>query len=116
MPNSAVKLRLPPEMNLAPRGINTACSARLHVGTNQVCGLEIYVFDPAHDVDPDATPMFETDAPFPGTLTGSTLEVTDTRLAALMLTEAANSADEDGDAEVRDALTRLARRVGRARR
>jgi len=81
---------------------------RFHVGEIQRSALAMYVFDPAHE------PIFDDDTPFPGRLEGATLEVDDLRAAASWLTDAANSADADNDAEFRDALTAIARRVGRA--
>jgi len=75
----------------------------LRVGRNQLCGLEIYIFDPAHDEDE-----------FPGTLAGFVLTVTDRDRACELLIDAANSADDDKDAPVRDALTTLCARLRRA--
>ena len=74
----------------------------LRVGRNQLCGLEIYIFDPCHDEDN-----------FPGSLAGFVLTVTDRERTCDLLTDAANSAD-DGDAAVRDALTTLCARLRRA--
>lgn len=55
------------------------------------------------------------DPPFPGRRDGSRLWVEPGRSAEAWarLTDAANSADESGWTEHRDALTRLASRVGR---
>lgn len=75
----------------------------LRVGAIQLCGLEIYIFDPAHDEDE-----------FPGTLAGFVLTVTDRERACELLTDAANSADDDRDPAVRDALTTLCARLRRA--
>jgi hypothetical protein len=75
----------------------------LRVGRTQLCGLEIYIFDPCHDDDG-----------FPGTLAGFVLTVTDCERACELLTDAANSADDDKDAPVRDALTTLCARLRRA--
>ena len=75
----------------------------LRVGRNQLCGLEIYIFDPCHDEDN-----------FPGSLAGFVLTVTDRERACDLLTDAANSADDDKDAAVRDALTTLCARLRRA--
>jgi hypothetical protein len=58
--------------------------------------LEIYIFDPAHDEEP-----------FPGAIVGKVLRLDDPEACANLLTEAANSADND-DAIMRNALTRLA--------
>lgn len=76
------------------------------LGTIQTSALQMYVFDPIFD-----EPVFDDDEPFPGSLEGSTLLITDATKAALALTEAANSADCDGDAEFRNALTGLAGRA-----
>ncbi len=75
----------------------------LRVGSLQLCGLEIYIFDPCHDEDA-----------FPGSLAGFVLTVTDRDRACELLADAANSADDDKDAPVRDALTTLCARLRRA--
>lgn len=75
----------------------------LRVGSLQLCGLEIYIFDPCHDEEN-----------FPGSLAGFVLTITDRERACELLTDAANSADDDGDAAVRDALTTLCARLRRA--
>ncbi len=75
----------------------------LRVGSLQLCGLEIYIFDPCHDEDA-----------FPGSLAGFVLTVTDRDRACELLMDAANSADDDKDAPVRDALTTLCARLRRA--
>ena len=75
----------------------------LRVGRTQLCGLEIYIFDPAHDEDA-----------FPGSLAGFVLTITDRERACSLLTDAANSADDDRDPAVRDALTTLCARLRRA--
>lgn len=75
------------------------------LGDFQICGLEIYIFDPAHD-----------ETPFPGEMAGGVLTVTDLDRAWELLVDASNSADDDKDAPVRDALQRLASRVLRAGR
>ena len=51
---------------------------------------------------------------FPGSLAGFVLTVTDRERACSLLTDAANSADDDHDAPVRDALTTLCARLRRA--
>jgi hypothetical protein len=83
------------------------------VGEMQISGLEIYVFDVAHSEDP-----------FPGRLdwaegeTTGRLIVFDHDRAADLLTEAANSADEDrhltDQAAIVRGLSTLAARVRRA--
>lgn len=79
----------------------------MNVGELQRCGLEIYVFDPIFDEPDDEDDPF----PFPGTLEGSRLTVRDLDRASRCLTAAQNSADEDGDPKVRDALWKLQRRL-----
>jgi hypothetical protein len=73
----------------------------LRVGDMQLSGLEIYVLDPC---------VVE-DAPFPGHLYGNVLHVEDPDGAWRRIVDGANSADDDGDAELRDALSRLGSRV-----
>lgn len=75
----------------------------LRVGRFGLAGLEIYIFDPCHDEDA-----------FPGSLAGFVLTVTDRERACSLLTDAANSADDDRDPAVRDALTTLCARLRRA--
>lgn len=84
----------------------------LRIGATQAAALGIYVLDPAHDIDPESRAF---------SVQGSTLLVDldvldgDLDAAAAYLTEAANSADVDGDREFRDALTSLAGRLRRAK-
>lgn len=87
---------------------STAMTAfKFKVGELQASGLEIYVFDPAVHEGNEAF-----DEPhFPGSLEANVLTVTDPDLAFSILTDAANSADDSGDAKVRDAMTSLATRV-----
>lgn len=75
------------------------------IGEIQMSALEIYVFDPAHDENP-----------FPGEMAGRTLLVRaeDVDAAALWLVDAANDADLDDDAELRDALVHIKDRLRRA--
>jgi hypothetical protein len=72
------------------------------MGDVQMSALEIYVFDPAHDEDP-----------FPGEMMGRTLLVKaeDVDAAAMWLVDAANSADDDGDTELRAALSHIKDRL-----
>lgn len=77
------------------------------VGATQRAALEIYVFDVAVNVDDDT---------FPGELNDQALVVYDTERAGALLVDAANSADDDGDRELRDALTALTARVWRSGR
>ena len=72
----------------------------LSLSTLARSGLEIYVTDPAHD--DDARPRFAVSSTFD-------FQRADSSRVADMLTEAANSADRDGDARVRDAPTALAK-------
>lgn len=78
------------------------------IGSAQHAALVIYVFDGFHAAFGDA---------FPGELTDDALRVSagERDRAFELLTDAANSADEDGDRELRDALTKLASRVLRAK-
>lgn len=75
------------------------------IGDVQMSALEIYAFDPAHDEDP-----------FPGEMAGRTLLVKaeDVDAAAMWLVDAANSADDDGDAELCAALIRVKDRLRHA--
>lgn len=83
----------------------------LRIGATQAAALGIYVLDPAHEIDPESRAF---------SIVGSTLLVDldacdgDLDIAAAYLTEAANSADVDGDREFRDALTALASRLRRS--
>jgi len=67
--------------------------------------LQIYIFDPAHD-----------ETPFPGSLDGATLTVTDCDASCALLCDASNSADADGaEGQVMArALYRMQDRVRRA--
>lgn len=83
----------------------------------QACGLGIYVFDPAFDDCPE----FDGDyLPFPGTFDPATNTLTidegQERAASARLVEAANSADDDADRAVCEALGNLAMRIARAER
>lgn len=70
------------------------------LGAAQVAALQIYVFDVAHE-------------PYPGRLDGSRVLTETDRLeeAEALLTDAINSAAEDGDAQLRDALTAILKRI-----
>ena len=84
--------------------MTNATTLSVRVGVLQASGLEIYVTDPAHD------------EPFPAVVDGSRLrfETADRDTVFWRLADAANSADGDKDAELRDALQRLASAVLRA--
>lgn len=76
---------------------------RIALGAAQRAAVEIYLLDPTHDGE-DA---------FPGLLDGNTLIVEDddkSRAFALLI-EAGNSADCDGDRQLRDALGRISGRL-----
>ena len=77
---------------------------RLRIGDLQASALQIYVTDPIF-----------ADEPFPGCVDGATLTVADADIAPTRtrLIDAANSADDDGDAEMCDALSRLVTRLRR---
>lgn len=86
---------------------------RLRIGPVQAGALEVYIFDPAHAEDAfpgDLMPNDGTARPKSYTFIvyGTGIE-----RAWSLLHEAANSADDDGDVEYRDALTTLARRVSK---
>lgn len=80
----------------------------LRVGATQAAALDVYVLDPAHDIDPESRAF---------ALDGSTLRVDldalDLDAAAAYLIDAANSADASNDREFRDALHALAVRLRR---
>ena len=82
------------------------------VGNLQHSGLEIYVFDPFFD-EPD-----DDDYSFPGTFDFETSALTVSEgceaQAAARLTDAANSADDDKDRQLCEALGNLALRVARS--
>ena len=91
--------------------------SRFRVGAMQACGLEIYVFDPFFD----DCPAFEDDyLPFPGTFDPATNTLTvndgEERAASARLNAASNSADDDKDRPVCEALGNLALRIARAER
>jgi hypothetical protein len=82
---------------------------RLRIGDVQASAVEVLLLDVAH-VEYAA---LVGEPAFPGRLEGSVLVVEDADrdLAWRMLVDAANSADDDGDVEWREALTRLSGRV-----
>jgi hypothetical protein len=82
----------------------------LRIGPTQHSALAVYVFDSIHG-DEDCG-----EAPFPGTLSESSLTVDlgQREAAVTWLLDASNSADDDGDVEFRDALAALVPRVRRA--
>lgn len=77
------------------------------VGTVQAAALDIYVFDPVFDEPLDD----EDQQPFPGSFDGTNLTIDDPAAAWRVLVDAANSADEDNDPQLRDALQKLQRRA-----
>lgn len=83
----------------------------LRIGATQAAALGVYVLDPAHEIDPESRAF---------SVVGSTLlvdvDALDLDAAAAYLTEAANSADNDGDREFRDALTAISGRLRRWRK
>lgn len=81
------------------------------VGERQAAGLQIYVLDPVLQ-----EPLFDDDSPpFPGDLGADGLRITDMDLAWRLIVDGANRADDEGDGELRDALTALGSRVIRAK-
>jgi len=89
--------------------------ATFRVGEIQACGLTIYVFDPAFD---DCLAFDGDYEPFPGTFdhAAGVLHVNEgaEEAAWSRLIDAVNSADDDGDGKVRDALTSLSSRILRS--
>jgi hypothetical protein len=84
-------------------------SYQFKVGETQLTGLQIYVFDPAVVQGKQE----HGEAPFPGTLKDNVLTVHDPSEASSQLTDAINSADDDKDNRVRDALCSLQSRIRR---
>lgn len=79
-------------------------TASFRIGQIQQAALEIYVFDVAHEDDEDRK--------IHGRIEHGKLVITsDLDGAHRALVDAANSCDDDGDHELRDALTTLASRV-----
>jgi len=81
----------------------------LHLGALQADAFAIFIEGADACLDPG-----DADPPFPGRREGARLWVEPGRSAEAWarLTDAANSADESGCPEHRDALTRLASRLG----
>lgn len=79
----------------------------LHLGANQRSALQVYVFDPAVT---EAAEAFG-EPPFPGSLVGDALHVTDLDAAGFQVQDAANSAGDDQDRVFHDALGALAGRL-----
>jgi len=86
----------------------------LRLGGLQIDAFAIFVEGADACYEPGEAPP--DDPPFPGRRCGAvvTIDPGAERQAWRRLTDAANSADESGCVEHRDALTRLASRVGRA--
>lgn len=83
----------------------------LRIGAAQASAMEIYVLDPVFD-----EPLGDDDQqPFPGSMTPGNgcylLTVDDSAAAWRALTDALNSADADGDGQLRDALAAIRRRL-----
>jgi hypothetical protein len=70
------------------------------LGDVQLGALDIYIFDACHEEDE-----------FPGRVDSARLVVSDRSRAYDLLMDAVNSANEDNDPEMRDALARIASRV-----
>jgi hypothetical protein len=79
-------------------------TATFRIGQVQQAALEIYVFDVAHEGDEERA--------IDGRLEAGKLVINGSLDSAhRALTDAANACDDDGDHELRDALTSLASRV-----